>query len=419
MNTVMETRMSIIQQTFADATTVQGTVLSVDAGLLDEVETMFEFLRKEIVVLRRKNTKLRKELAEAESDKQEIFDHALDIDHAFSLSKICNEQKSKTDMALLDDTNRRMRRKEVSKLRNELKTQRQAHDEQLQEMGAEFEMALRHREMDLNTMQKNLHLSAALHKREVQKVRDEAEQKQEEQYSQVSQLREEIKNTQDSHQDHLSKLMGVLETTQESRRNLMAPSGEMILRRKDDEISELRDEVARLRQNAGSEGNGDDNASKKEATKSMKYIVKKNREHRKSHVQQLGALASQLEENLASGDLSQMQQLFTLMKETILAGEKSNSKMDRETVNMIDNTALYSQDGIANSDAALVAENQKLRRKLEKKHTCKKCGHKKKGDRSVGESSSVTGGGSKRDMVKQLSKGGMGMVRQGGARKLG
>jgi len=341
MNTVMETRMSIIQQTFADATTVQGTVLSVDAGLLDEVETMFEFLRKEIVVLRRKNTKLRKELAEAESDKQEIFDHALDIDHAFSLSKICNEQKSKTDMALLDDTNRRMRRKEVSKLRNELKTQRQAHDEQLQEMGAEFEMALRHREMDLNTMQKNLHLSAALHKREVQKVRDEAEQKQEEQYSQVSQLREEIKNTQDSHQDHLSKLMGVLETNQESHNDIAAPSGDRILRRKDDKISELRDVVARIRQNAGSEGSVDDGTSKKEAIKLMKHIVKKNRKHRKSHMQQLGALTSQLEENVASGDLSQMQQLFALAKETILAGEKSNSKMDRETVNMIDNTALH------------------------------------------------------------------------------
>ena len=33
----------------------------------------------------------------------------------------------------------------------------------------------------------------------------------------------------------------------------------------------------------------------------------------------------------------------------------------------------------------LIAENEKLRRKLEKKHTCKKCGHKrsdKKEDRS-------------------------------------
>lgn len=410
---VMEHRMSVIQQNFDDATTLQGTVFSVDEGLLDEVETMFEFLRKEIVVLRKKGTKLKKELAEAESDKREIFNHASGVDHAFSLSKIRNEQMSKTNMALLDDNNRR--RKEVGLLKNELKTQQQSHESQLQEMRAEFEMALRHREMELNTMQQNLHSSAGLHKREVQTVRDEAERKQEEQYSQISRLREEIQDTQDSHQDYLSKLMGVLETTQESRRNLMAPSGEMILRRKDDEISELRDEVARLRQDAGFEGNGDDNASKKEATKSMKYIVKKNREQRKSHVQQLGALASQLEENLASGDLSQMQQLFTLMKETILAGEKSNSKMDRETVNMIDNTALYSQDGIANSDAALVAENQKLRRKLEKKHTCKKCGHKKKGDRSVGGSSD---GGSKRDMVKQLSKGGMGMVRQGGARKL-
>ena len=35
----MESRMSVIQQTFDDATTIQGTVFSVDEGLLDEVET--------------------------------------------------------------------------------------------------------------------------------------------------------------------------------------------------------------------------------------------------------------------------------------------------------------------------------------------------------------------------------------------
>jgi len=35
----IETRMSVIQQTFDDATTLQGTVFSVDEGLLDEVET--------------------------------------------------------------------------------------------------------------------------------------------------------------------------------------------------------------------------------------------------------------------------------------------------------------------------------------------------------------------------------------------
>merc|ERR1712032_1471713 len=105
---------------------------------------------------------------------------------------------------------------------------------------------MRNREIELNAMQQTLHSSTSLHKREVQAIRDEAGRKQEEQLSQISRLREEIKNTQDSHQHYLSKLMGVLETTQESRRNLNVPSGDVILRRKDDEIAELRDEVARL-----------------------------------------------------------------------------------------------------------------------------------------------------------------------------
>mmetsp|Transcript_9719 Transcript_9719/g.14710 ORF Transcript_9719/g.14710 Transcript_9719/m.14710 type:complete len:419 (-) Transcript_9719:223-1479(-) len=400
--------MSVIQQTFDDATTIQGTVFSVDEGLLDEVETMFEFLRKEIVILRKKNTKLKKDLADAETDKREIFNHASGVDHAFSLSKIRNEQMSKTNMALLDDNNKR--RKEVTNLKNELKTQQQAHELQLQEMRAEFELSLRNREIELNTIQQTLHSSAALHKREVEAVHDEAERKQEEHFSQISRLREEIKNTQDSHQDYLSKLMGVLETTQESRRNLMPPSGEMILRRKDDEIAELREEIARLSQ---SDCNGEDESTKKEATKSMKYIVKKNRENRKAHVQSLMSLASQIEETLASGDSAQTQQFLNLMKEAIQVGEKSNSKMDRETVNMIDNTALYTQNGVANADAALIAENEKLRRKLEKKRD-------RKSFRSEEDSSSILDGVETTDSVgRGMSSKGMGIERQTGSKKLG
>mmetsp|Transcript_24599 Transcript_24599/g.53004 ORF Transcript_24599/g.53004 Transcript_24599/m.53004 type:complete len:1710 (-) Transcript_24599:57-5186(-) len=394
----IETRMSIIQQTFDDATTVQGTVFSVDEGLLDEVETMFEFLRKEIVVLRKKNTKLKKELAEAESDKREIFNHASSVDHAFALSKIRNEQMTKTNMSLLDDNNKR--RKEANKLKNELKTQQQAHEAQLQEMRAEFEVALMHREMEVHNSQQNLHSSSALHKREVQAIRDEAERKQEEHYSQISRLREEITTTQDSHQHYLSKLMDVLETTQESRRTISTPSDDAILRKKNDEIARLRDEVTRLRQNSGAEGNGDVDPSKKEAIKSMKYIVKKNREHRKSRVQYISALTLELEKSLASGDVSKMPQLLASMKEATQTGEKSNSKMDREMVNMIDNTAIYAPNGAGGVDAAIAAENQKLRRKLEKKLTCKKCGHKRerKGDKSLGETASVMEGVRKGEM---------------------
>ena len=318
--------MSVIQQTFDDATTIQGTVFSVDEGLLEEVETMFDFLRKEIVVLRKKNTKLKKELAEAESDKREIFNHASSVDHAFALSKIRNEQMTKTNMALLDDNNKR--RLDANKLKNELKTQQQAHEGQLQEMRTEFEMALRHRDMEMKSIQQNLHSSAAVHKREVQSVRDEAERKQEEHYAQISRLREEIKSTQNTHQDYMSKLMDVLETTNESRKTISAPSADMIMQRKDDEIAELRDEIARLRQSTEGEENGEvATRRKKEAAKSMKYIVKKNREGRKSRVQELGSLATQLEDCMATGDFARMQRTVLSLKEALRVGEKNNSKM--------------------------------------------------------------------------------------------
>lgn len=382
----IESRMTVIQQTFDDATTMQGTVFSVDEGLLDEVETMFEFLRKEIVILRKKNTKLKKELAEAESDKREIFNHASSVDHAFALSKIRNEQMSKTNMSLLDDNNRR--RKEVGKLKNELKTQQQAHESQLQDMRSEFEMALRHRETQVTNVSHDLRSSTVLHKREIEQIRQEASRQKDEHFSQISRLRDEIKNTQNSHDDYLSKLMNVLETTQESRNSMIAaPSRDRILDMKDAEIADLRDEITRLRQSSGgvedTNGHVNDNADRKEATKAMKYIVKKNREQRKARVHELGELTNRLEESLALGDLSQMQQLIVNMKSDIQTNEKSNSKMDREVVTMIDNTAIYSHGSDIQQEVML--ENQKLRRKLKQisKQACKQCGYKrekKRGD---------------------------------------
>ena len=342
---------------------------------------MFEFLRKEILVLRKKNVKIKKELAEAESDKRELFNHASSVDHSLSLSKIRCEQLTKTNATLLDDSTRR--RKETTKLKNELNTQQQAHESQLQEMRTEFELALNHREIELIALKQRLQSSELSHKREVQVVRKEAEHKQEEQCTQILFLREEIKDLQDSHQEYLTTLFSTLEATQEIRMNHAAPGSAD--RRKDDEIAELRDEIANLR----AEANGKDDATRKEAAKSMKYIVKKNRGTRKSQVEHLTALTNQLEEHLAQGNLSQMQQLIGSVRETILASEKSNSKMDRETVNMIDNPVMYSQHAVSNADASLFAENQKLRRKLEKKHTCKKCGYTRKAAKSVASTGDI------------------------------
>eukprot|EP00581_Thalassiosira_minuscula_P009908 CAMPEP_0183708778 /NCGR_PEP_ID=MMETSP0737-20130205/4981_1 /TAXON_ID=385413 /ORGANISM="Thalassiosira miniscula, Strain CCMP1093" /LENGTH=1321 /DNA_ID=CAMNT_0025936715 /DNA_START=22 /DNA_END=3987 /DNA_ORIENTATION=- len=382
--TVMERRISIIHQTFDDAATVQGAAaVSIDEGLIDEVETMFATLRKEIVEVRKKNAKLEKQLAEAETTKQAISIHSSSVDHAYSLLKTRNEQMVTTNMTLLDNINHR--RKEIENLKTHLKTQERAHEVKLQTLSEEFEMALRQHETEQCTMQRRINASAILHQREIQALREEAERKQEEHYSEISRLREEVKGAKNSNQDYRRKLMGVLETTQESRRNVVAPSINMILSKKDDEIDELRDEVARLHQSRGSEGNGDNDEARKEAAKSMKYIVKKNRENRKSQVRQLSTLTSQLEESLGSGDLSQMQKIIASMNETIKTGEMANSKMDREVVNMIDNPVLYSSEGIANADAALVAENKKLRRKSEIKvsFACKKCGYEENGRKGL------------------------------------
>ncbi|KAL7508418.1 hypothetical protein ACHAXN_005483 [Cyclotella atomus] len=371
-------RMSMIQQNFDDASTVQGTVFSVDEGLLEEVETMFEFLRKEIVALRKKNSALKKQLTESEAYKREIYNHASSVDHSYALAKIRIEQMTKTNATLLEDNNRR--RKDASKLKSELKLQQESHGEQLKQMRADFDIALAHREMELKDLRTSWHSTVALHRREVQMIQEEAERKREENSTEINRLRDEIKRTQESHQDYLAKLMDVLETTQQSRQVDGASMDIGMLRKKDEEIARLKEELAALRANSSSNANEVNEQQKQDAVKSMVYSVKKNRQHRKSHVTQMQTLASQLENSIASGDHAQMSSLVESLKNAIQAGEKANSKMDREMVNMIDFSSAYFNPQVAGSGAnidELVAENQRLRQKLEKRYHCKKCGYKR------------------------------------------
>ena len=360
----VDTRMSIIQQNFDDATTADGgTVFSVDEGLLEEVERMFEFLRKEIVVLRKKNTKLKKELAESEADKRELFNQASSTDHALTLSKIRNDQMSKTNMTLLDDNNRR--RKESSKLKNELKTQQEAHELQLQDMKEEFDSALKYREVEMQSLELHLQTLTSQHEREIDALRRDSEGKQEEHYNQIARLHDEVKSTQNTHEDYLSKLMNVLETTQRSSVAVTAPPDYNVLREKDEEIAKLRMELSNARDTASATGsNGsDDTPNKQEAIKAMKYIVKKNREQRKKRVENVASITKDLQESLSAGNITKAQTLIESLNEAMQAGEKSNSRMDREIVNMIDNTTSY-------LPVSKLAENEKLRRKQAKKrHT--------------------------------------------------
>jgi hypothetical protein len=373
----MDTRMSIIQQNFDDATTVGGgTVFSVDEGLLEEVETMFEFLRKEIVILRKKNTKLKKELAESESDKRELFNQASGVDHALALSKIRNDQMSKTNMTLLDDNNRR--RKESTKLKNELKTQQEAHESQLEDMREEFDRALTYREEELQSLQLHLQSVTTQHEHEMEALRRDSEGKEEQHYTQFARLHDEVKSTQNTHEDYLSKLMNVLETTQRSSVLVAAPPDNNVLRAKDEEIAQLKEELSCLRETPSAtelSNGGADTAGKQNAIKAMKYIVKKNREQRKQRVQHVEAIAKDFEESLASGNMTKTHNIVKSLNEALQAGEKSNSRMDREMVNMIENTTSYlPATNSSNDDAlSLAAENEKLRRKLAKK-VCKTCG---------------------------------------------
>jgi hypothetical protein len=104
---------------------------------------------------------------------------------------------TKTNATLLEDNNRR--RKDASKLKSELKLQQQSHGEQLNQMKADFDIALAHRDLELKNLQTSCLSTIALHRREVQMIQEEAERKREEHSTEISRLRDEIKRTQVMH----------------------------------------------------------------------------------------------------------------------------------------------------------------------------------------------------------------------------
>jgi Na+/phosphate symporter len=103
----------------------------------------------------------------------------------------------------------------------------------------------------------------------------------------------------------------------------------------------LKEQVAKLRHKSEASTNDvvdtSRSRSQNDDIKSMKKVIKKNREGRKLRVQYLGDLANQLEASLALGDLSQVNQLLMSMKETVQKGKKESSKIDCAMVNMLDN----------------------------------------------------------------------------------
>jgi len=221
---------------------------TVNEDLLEEIESMFDYLRKEIFTLRGKNADLKAELRDAENDKRELISHAESAEAAASSSRLQVAQLTKTIQNQTSDIGDY--RSELVSLRKQVKSLQQSSGEEVESVKVDYEKLLKERESEIISLQKTIKQSRISCDQEKRVLKDSLQKMEDSHVTEMMRLKDELRRTQDSHHDYLAKLMDVLETTHAARENETARiSAELnaVKEEKDAQIIALRREVDTLR----------------------------------------------------------------------------------------------------------------------------------------------------------------------------
>lgn len=220
----------------------------VDENMLEEIETMFDYLRKEIFMLRGKNTELKAELREAEDDKREILIHAESSEAAASSSRLQVAALTKSNAVLSKEILEH--RHEAALLKKELKNTNTYHEEAVMAIKSNHENTNKQLAAEVSDLQMSLREVKRQKHQEKKHLREEMAKLEEAHAADIARMKANLRQTQESHHDYLAKLMEVLETTHEQREVETARiSAELnaVKEEKDMQIIQLQREVETLK----------------------------------------------------------------------------------------------------------------------------------------------------------------------------
>jgi hypothetical protein len=369
---------------------------------------MFEYLRKEINVLRGQNADLKAELMEAENDKRDILAHAQGSEAAASSSRLQVAQLTKN----VAELNKQIleHKHESSKLRKELKNAHSHTDEELKAAQVKYERAVKERDREVAALQLSIRHGRSTFDRDKKTLREEMADKEEAHTREILKLKDELRRTQDSHHDYLAKLMDVLETTHIAREKETARiSAELnaVKEEKDSEIRSLQHEVERLRsmqhlENGGySPGHPPPSSTLRPAEASMiRNTAEKSSAARQQRAKKFQEVSQKLEsmvvppesspsskqgrrrglgrkssnDGLSSEDTQKVRKLISFLGDLYALEESSQENMDQDLVAKVNLVAPV--DGVSGLQARLDAmerENRRLIEQVEQLAHCQRC----------------------------------------------
>lgn len=177
----------------------------VNEDMMQEVETMFDYLRREISELRHENEDLKADTDVLDEEKREL---SLHVQSAHAATQVVQNQ-----LAQLQATNEtlsaeaRANKKKVTILKKELKGLEEHHLQDIDGMREAYEKAIADRDAEIRELKGELKASETALRMEREMLTDEIERVQEEHLSEIMRLKNELKKTRDSHHDYLAKLM--------------------------------------------------------------------------------------------------------------------------------------------------------------------------------------------------------------------
>lgn len=348
--------------------------------------SMFDYLRKEIFMLRTKNGELKQRVREVESEKRDILSTCDNTDSAASVSKLHVARLTKENGSLLSELI--AHKNEATSLRKELKNINVSSEESVAAVTMGFEDMLALRDQEIRHMKKSAKKQHRQCKAEKDLLKAEIAKLEEAHTSDLLRLKDELRRTQDSHHDYLAKLMDVLETTHAARESETARISEelqSVKEEKDAHIMQLQREVEQLREmNRGQLSQMQSNLeSKDEEISVMKSELERNTEARAQRAEKYQAVSAKLASTLRKSDIEprqadKMRDMIHLMGNLYALEESSQAKINEDIYHTMDDFVVASEPSQVVADLkanvkALEMENLKLKYQVQEQNMCQRC----------------------------------------------
>jgi myosin heavy subunit len=220
----------------------------INEELLQEVESMFDYLRKEIFMLRQNNGELKAHLRLVEEEKRELDARAETAEATATASRLQVTTLTKSRAKLnktIDDY-----KHEVSGLKKHLKAIESEQLEKAASVKVDYDNILQEKNEEINQIKRSLNKTMKRHELDIIQLQQQATKIEEGHVTEIMRLKDELRRTQESHHDYLAKLMDVLETTHQAREQETARIANELLivkEEKDSQIHDLQREVETLR----------------------------------------------------------------------------------------------------------------------------------------------------------------------------